>query len=162
MKLKRLSKRILLGLGAIFVALQFIPAHLDPPIASGRDLLSTNAPPPEISQMIQGACYDCHSDQTQWPWYNRVAPVSWWIGSHVNSGRKRLNFSAWPHDDPSKAARKLSHISDEVSAGSMPLPSYTWMHPAARLTAAQREQLSKWAEQEAERLRAANETKDKP
>src|SRR5262245_17833149 len=94
--------------------------------------------------MLQGACYDCHSDKTEWPWYNHIAPVSWWLADHVNDGRKRLNFSAWPHDDPSKAARKWSHVSDEVSGGTMPLSSYTWMHSAARLTAEERERFAKW------------------
>src|SRR5262245_38529008 len=126
------------------VVLQFIhPIPLDPPVGSGRDLLSTNAPPAEIATILRGACYDCHSDQTRWPWYNRVAPVSWWLADHVNDGRKRLNFSDWPHDDPKKAAKKWSNSSDEVSSGEMPLKSYTWMHSAARLSAAQREQFSK-------------------
>ena len=95
MKLKRLSKRIVLGLGAIFVVLQFIPAHLDPPIASGRDLLSTNAPPLEISQMIQGACYDCHSNLTKKWWATEIAPASWLAQSDVEGGRSALNFSEW-------------------------------------------------------------------
>ena|ERR1041385_667860 len=137
------------------VVLQFIhPVALSPPAASGRDLLSTNPPPENITGMLRGACYDCHSDETKWPWYNRVAPVSWWLASHVNDARRRLNFSAWPHDDPQRAARKWSNVSDEISSGSMPLRSYTWMHSAARLTAEQRAEFAGWAEKEAERLRA--------
>ena len=109
--------------------------------------------------MLRGACYDCHSDETKWPWYNRVAPVSWWLADHVNDGRKELNFSDWPQD-PKRAARKWTAISDEVSSGSMPLRSYTWMHAGARLAAGEREQFAKWAEEEAERLRAETGTKE--
>jgi hypothetical protein len=125
-----------------------------PSAAPGRDLLSTNSPPPEIATMLRGACYDCHSYQTRLPWYGYVAPVSWWLDGHINDARQRLNFSEWPHDDPQKAAKRWNHISDSVRGGDMPLPSYTWIHKAARLTPEQRKQLADWAEREAQRLNA--------
>jgi hypothetical protein len=124
-------------------------------VVPGHDLNSTNAPPPEIAGMLRGACYDCHSYETHWPWYGYVAPVSWWLDSHVNDARGALNFSEWPHGDPQKEGKKWSRVSDAVSDGSMPLPSYARMHKAARLTDAQRQQLADWADKEAEQLKAA-------
>jgi hypothetical protein len=74
------------------------------------------------------------------------------LDNHVKDARKKLNFSEWPNDDPQRAAKKWNRVSEEVISGDMPLPSYARIHPLARLNAGQREQLSKWADQEARRL----------
>lgn len=129
-------------------------ARTSPTVVPGHDLLSTNAPPEEISSMLRGACYDCHSYETHWPWYAHVAPVSLWIDSHVRDARERLNFSEWPHDNSQKAARKWNNVADTVRDASMPLPSYLKMHKAARLTDDQRKRLADWAELQAQRLNA--------
>jgi heme-binding protein len=152
----RKRNKIILGSAAVLGAAALIinPSLKNPPIIAAETVLATNAPPGEIVTLLRNACYDCHSDETKWPWYSHVAPVSWWLVDHIKDGRKHLNFSHWPHDDPQRAARKWGRVADEVNEQSMPLASYTWMHPEARFTAAQREQLAKWAETEAERLRA--------
>jgi hypothetical protein len=148
-------KWILGGAVAAFAGMQLAnPSRINPPLVPGHDLGATNAPPPEIATLLRNACYDCHSRETRWPWYSGVAPVSWWVATHVRDGRERLDFSSWPHDDPERARKKMNRIREEVEYGNMPLPSYTWGHPEARLTAPQREQLIRWAEQEAERLKA--------
>jgi Haem-binding domain len=152
-----MKKRIiwtLVGLVAVAaVAIQWTnPRLTNPPEAPGRDLLASNPPPADIVNLLQGACYDCHSYQTKWPWYSHVAPVSWWLVDHVNHGRRRLNFSHWPNDDARTEAKRWRHIRDEVKSGDMPLWSYTLMHPAARLSPEQRDRLVKWAGEEAHRL----------
>ena len=122
-----------LGGGGVVVmaALQLAnPALTNPPVLPGHDVLATDPPPPGVAALLRSACYDCHSDETQWPWYSRVAPVSWWLDSHVNDARRKLNFSEWPVDDPLHAARKWNRVSEEVDSGDMPLPSYAWMHPS--------------------------------
>jgi hypothetical protein len=150
---KKKLKWILCGAAVVAVLLQFTsPTRTNPPMIPGHDLLATNPPPAEIVSLLRQACYDCHSYETKWPWYGRIAPVSWWLAGHVKDGRKHLNFSEWPHDDPQRARTKWNRISNEVQSGDMPLPSYTWIHAQARLNPAQREQLVKWAEQEARRL----------
>jgi hypothetical protein len=155
-----MKSRVKWILGALLVGavvMQFItPVRLDSPKLSARDLLVTNAPPKEISTLLHRACYDCHSDETKWPWYGHVAPVSWWLISHVNDGRQRLNFSDWPHDDPERAAKKWSRVSEAVSSGDMPLASYARIHAAARLTKDERDRLVNWADAEAERLRPSD------
>jgi hypothetical protein len=82
-----------------------------------------------------------------------VAPVSWFVTGHVNEGREAMNFSEWPHDDAYKAGKRWAKISRRLKDGSMPLTSYTWIHPASRLTGEQRKQLGDWAGKEAERLK---------
>ena len=85
-KLKWL-KWIFAALVAVFVLLQFTsPPRTNPPVAPGHDLLATNPPPPEIAALLHNACYDCHSDETRWPWYSHIAPVSWLVADDVNTG----------------------------------------------------------------------------
>jgi len=152
---KRRLKWILAIIIAAFALLQLTNVgRTNPNVTPGHDLLSTNSPPVEISAILHGACYDCHSYETRWPWYGHVAPVSWWLDSHVRDARARLNFSEWPHDNSQKAARKWNNVADTVRNGEMPLPSYARIHKAARLTDDQRKRLADWAEQEAQRLNA--------
>jgi hypothetical protein len=153
-----LMKKIVIWLVAALLAaaavLQFFnPALTNPPVAPGEDLMASNAPPAEIAALLHNACYDCHSYTTTWPWYSHVAPLSWFLTSHVSDAREAMNFSAWPHGDAYKEGKRWTKISHQVDNGSMPLASYTWMHPASRLTQEQRKQLSDWAAKEAERLK---------
>ena len=141
------------GLAAAVVLQFFNPALTNPPAAPGKDLMASNAPPAEIAALLRQACYDCHSGATKWPWYSHVAPVSWFVTSHVNDGREAMNFSDWPHDDAYKAGKRWARISRRVEEGVMPLTSYTWLHPAARLTGEERKQLSAWAGKTAERMK---------
>jgi hypothetical protein len=154
--MKKKIKWIFAGLAAGFALLQLTnPSRTNPPVAPGHDLTAANPPPPQIATLLHGACYDCHSCETKWPWYSRVAPVSWLVADDVKDGRERLNFSDWPQDRPVRAARRLERISEEVDYQEMPPRKYTLLHPEARLTAGQRRQLIQWADGEAARLKAA-------
>jgi hypothetical protein len=154
--MKKLLKWVLPAIVAAFVLLQFTnPARTNPPVPPGGDISATNPPPPQIAALLHTACYDCHSDETVWPWYSHIAPVSWLIASDVNTGRRHVNFSEWPHDHPSWAARRLEDVSEEVDYQEMPPAQYKLMHPAARLTGAQRKELENWADTAAKRLKAA-------
>jgi hypothetical protein len=156
-KLKWL-KWIFAALVAVFALLQFTsPPRTNPPVVPGHDLLATNPPPPGIAALLHNACYDCHSDETRWPWYSHIAPVSWLVADDVKDGRERMNFSDWPRALPERAAKRLERISEEVDDKDMPPAKYTLLHPEARLNAGQREQLIRWADQEAARLKATGE-----
>jgi len=154
-----MKMRVKWMLGVAVVAAMLLqltnPARTNPPVVPAHDMLATNAPPPELAARLRAACYDCHSDETKWPWYSHVAPISWWVVGHVKDARQRLNFSEWPHDDPQRARKNWNRISDEAQSGDMPLPSYVWMHASARLSPQERERLAQWAEQEAQRLESA-------
>jgi len=135
-----------------FVALQFAnPSHQNPPVAPGRDVLASNAPPASVALSLKNACYDCHSFETKWPWYSYVAPVSWYVVRDVNAARATLNFSDWPHDDARRVRKRWKHIAEEVENGEMPMPNFARMHSEARLTEQQRAELVKWASAQADR-----------
>jgi hypothetical protein len=152
---KKRLKWIVPILVAAFALLQLTNlGRTNPTVAPGHDLFSTNPPPPEITAMLRTACYDCHSYETRWPWYGHVAPVTWWLDSHVHDARERLNFSEWPHNNAQKAAKKWHYVGDSVRDGGMPLPSYLKIHKAARLTDEQRNLLADWADKEADRLKS--------
>ena len=150
--MKILHQRIALGLGLGFVAIQFIrPAKNEAP-AGSDDLVKNYPPPPEVRQLLETACYDCHSNRTRYPWYAQVQPVGWWLASHINDAKNQLNFSEFAGYDEHRRAKKLLALSDEVTDRSMPLKSYTWIHREAKLTDAQIKTLADWAEALAEEI----------
>ena len=137
-------KKVLMGGGAtlllLFVAVQFVPVdRTNPPVTTRARV------PSDVEPLLRSACFDCHSHETTWPWYSRVAPLSWLIADHVTEGRRDLNFSRWPAFDLDAQDLLLREIAREVAAGDMPPRSYAAAHSAARLTAAQRDQIVSWA-----------------
>jgi len=147
---------MVVALVVVFALLQLAnPARTNPPILPGHSVsATTNAPPPQIAALLHAACYDCHSYETTWPWYSHIAPVSWLVANDVKRGRARLNFSDWPNEHPVWAARRWENVSEELDYKEMPPAKYTLMHPEARLTDAQRQELIRWADAEAKRLKA--------
>jgi Haem-binding domain len=104
--------------------------------------------PPEIDAVLRRACYDCHSDQTRWPWYSRVAPFSWTIAHHVELARREVNFSEWGEYYPGTRRRKLEWMKRALDEEVMPPWSYRLMHPGARLSDDDRARLERWIEAE--------------
>ena len=101
-------------------AIQFVPvARTNPPVTG--DIPA----PPEIKTLLRNACYDCHSHETVWPWYSRVAPVSWLVAHDVEEGREHLNFSAWTDYKPLKQSVLLAGAAEEIEEGEMPLAART-------------------------------------
>ena len=121
------------------LAIQFVPVErTNPPVEA--DLIA----PPEVTAVLRAACYDCHSNETQWPWYSHVAPVSWLVASDVEEARKHMNFSRWGSFEVRKQARLQEEIWEEVSDGEMPPLMYRAAHPGGRLSDAQRATLRAW------------------
>lgn len=133
-------KRIFLALVILFVAIQFIPVDRTNP----AETAPINAPA-DIAPILKSACFDCHSNQTVWPWYSKVAPVSWVIAEHVEDGRRHLNFSNWFEYSPKKQLKKLDELVEEVEEGKMPLEQYLYLHSEAKLSAEQKGKLIDWA-----------------
>ena len=104
----------------------------------------------EAGKVLVQACGNCHSSQTEWPWYSHVAPLSWWIQSHVRKGREELNFSKWTSYSARQRRAKLDSICGLISTGRMPPWSYTMLHPEARLTAKEKRSVCVWAATEIE------------
>lgn len=144
------AAKVMLSVLAALAAIQLVPgARTNPPVEG--DLIAPDA----VRSVVRRACYDCHSNETTWPWYGRVAPVSWLVVRDVKRGRRHLNFSAWTDytSDPETGKKKLRQIAKEVSGGDMPLWYYLPLHPEARLTADERTLVTSWARGEAARIR---------
>jgi hypothetical protein len=107
---------------------------------------------PPVSGLLRTACFDCHSDETHWPWYSYVAPVSWLVADDVKKGRGHLNFSEWGKYPKSKRVVKLGQIYEQVSKSDMPIQKYLYIHADARLTAADRDSITDWTERVRDRL----------
>jgi cytochrome c551/c552 len=136
--MKKIGRIILILVGAglvLFVLIQLIPIgrnHTNPPVVS-----EPNWDSPATRELAKIACFDCHSNETVWPWYSKVAPVSWLIYNDVVEGRSRMNFSDWNRDrQPS-----IGEIIGELEEGGMPPAQYLLMHPNANLSAADKQAL---------------------
>jgi hypothetical protein len=152
--MKRIIRLGAIGAAVVLALVQLAnPTRTNPPVTS--DLIAASTPPPIVAALLHAACYDCHSNETKWPWYSRVAPLSWLVAHDVNEGRQHLNFSEWPRRFPDQAARRFDAISDEVDHGDMPPGKYTAIHVDARLTKEDRKLLTGWADAESDRLRPA-------
>lgn len=130
----RLIVYALLGLIALFVVIQFVPYghnHTNPPVLQEPAWDS-----PQTRELVVRACYDCHSNETVWPWYSSIAPISWLVQRDVDEGRRELNFSEW-----SRGQQEKGEIVEIVRKGEMPPVYYYAMRPKARLSAAEKEAL---------------------
>jgi hypothetical protein len=151
--MRKVFKITLTCLFAALIVIQFIPANRptnNPP--EGYDFFKANEVPAEIETMLRNTCYDCHSQETNYPWYAHVAPVSWLLAKDVREGRHHLDFSNWGSLNLLKQMDALDDISDEVELGDMPMPIYIPLHPSARLSDADRDKIVTWADDLAERL----------
>ncbi len=130
----------------ILVVIQFIhPEKNINATVSAQDMNTMYPIPDSVNQVLQKACYDCHSNNTKYPWYNNIQPVAWWLNDHINEGKKELNFSEYGKRTPPKQAKKLRKIAREVEEGGMPLDSYTWIHKDAKLTDREKQMIINWA-----------------
>lgn len=135
-------KRIAVVVVIVLALIQLIPVDRDNPIADPSDEIMFQG---NVKNIIRAACYDCHSNNTTWPWYSYVAPVSWFIASDVHEGRRKMNFSEWNKYSEKRSQRKMHDIGEEVEEGEMPLPMYVLMHSKADLNENQRKILINWA-----------------
>jgi hypothetical protein len=131
---------VLLSFLAVIAAIQLMPVdRSNPPITAEVPA------PPEARAVLRRACYDCHSHETVWPWYSRIAPVSWLIASDVREGREELNFSTWDQYTTKQQIEKLKESWEEVEEGEMPLWFYLPVHRDAVLSDKDRATLRQWA-----------------
>lgn len=146
-------KKILQVLVLLFIVIQFIPSDRPEVIADNpSDLLKNNEVPEKIESILRESCYDCHSNETVYPWYAYVAPVSFLVSKDTREGRDELNFSYWEDLDKIEKAEMLDEISEEVEEGEMPMKIYPITHPDAKLSDADRAEIVFWAEEMAESL----------
>jgi len=138
-------KKIMLYLFMIFILIQvFRIDKTNAPADPGKDIITVTQAAPEISGILRTSCYDCHSNESTYPWYTNIAPFSWWIKHHMDEGRDELNFSEWGDYKERRKDHKLKESIEMVEEGEMPLSSYTLMHGEAELSKEQQTALVKW------------------
>jgi hypothetical protein len=129
-----------LGVVVLLAVIQIVPVpRTNPPVESDVEA------PPAVQALLRRACYDCHSHETVWPAYARIAPASWLVASDVAEGREKLDFSRWKALDAKGLAALAKKLPEEVGEGEMPPLTYRLVHPHARLTDAEKATLMGWA-----------------
>ena len=151
--MRKIVRWVLISAGVMFIGMQLLrPDMTNPPVdaemAADRLLMID----PEVGALLRTACYDCHSNETRWPWYSHIAPASWLVARDVKEGRSHLNFSAWGKYGEGRRMLALEGIAEEVGNGNMPFPPYLALHPEARLDSAARAKIVAWAQSESDRL----------
>ena len=123
---------------ALVALLQLVPygrSHQNPPVGATVAWDS-----PRTEELVRRACWDCHSNETKWPWYSNIAPISWRVQRHVDEGREKLNFTDFQPGN-GEVAEQAGESAETVQKGEMPLSDYLLAHPEARLTAAEKQEL---------------------
>lgn len=150
-------KVALIMFAAIFAVLQFFrPDRTNPTVVEAENITAAMAIPAEVDAILSRSCKDCHSHETEYPWYSNVSPASWFLVGHITEARKHMNFSVWNTYSSSKQARRLEEICEEITAGAMPLPSYLWLHRDAVLSEADKQILCEWSSAEKARIERKN------
>lgn len=146
---------------AMFAALQLVrPERTNPPVDPSSRIEAHVMVPAEVAAILERSCRDCHSNETRWPWYSHVAPVSLLLARDVREGRDEMNFSEWGDYDAETTDEILEEICEMVTDGEMPLMPYTWLHPEARLSSGDVERLCEWSKQARAALKASEVSHD--
>ena len=148
-----MKKKFLFGLIFILILIQVIrPDMTNSETDTKVDFITITQPNEEIVSILKTSCYDCHSNETEYPWYMQIVPVSWWTMNHVDDGREDLNFSVWGDYSAKRQKHKLKESVEMIEEKEMPLDSYTWMHSEASLSKDQRRALSEWLKSEKDEI----------
>ncbi len=140
-------KRILFAIAFLLLAIQFVPvSRNNPSFDPSRSIYATVPVPEDVKAVFERSCRNCHSNETAWPWYSYVAPVSWVVAHDVHEARKKMNFSEWGGYSAQRKEDRLEEICEQVTNGDMPDRKYALLHREARPTAAERAALCQWTE----------------
>ena len=144
--MKLFFKRFLLVLLVAFLIIQFFRVEKNVSAAVAVNDISTKYTIPEdVHVVLKASCYDCHSNNTAYPWYNNIQPVAWYLADHVKEAKKELNFNEFASYKVAKQYRKLEEIINEVEMDEMPIESYTLIHGGTKLNMDQKSKIINWA-----------------
>jgi hypothetical protein len=153
--MKKVLKIVLLVLVVILLLAQFYPRAKDNINGPETSHLSTvHNIPADVQGLFKSSCYDCHSNNTIYPWYYNIQPLAWWLDDHVKEGKREFNFSEFAGYNLAKQYHKLEELEELVTEKEMPLKSYTLAHGDARLTDAQRLSITNWSKSVREDMKA--------
>jgi len=150
--MRKIIKILVVIVIVTFVVIQFFQPEKNIGEITENHILKQEQLPEIVQQTIKNACLDCHSNNTRYPWYDRVAPVSWMVNKHITKGKDELNFSEWGKLDNYDKIGALEDIRQEVEQKTMPLKSYVAIHKEAKLTDEQRAALIAWIDKKGSEL----------
>lgn len=141
----KFSKIIFMVLLVAFVGIQFIPTKPNKSYyATSTDFMLVYDVPTELKLKIKVSCYDCHSNNTNYPWYNKIQPIAWILENHINEGKSDLNFSDWGNYSDRRKKSKLKSIISQINDEKMPLASYTIIHGDAKFSDFDKKNMIDW------------------
>ena len=141
-------KIILISLAVLFIAIQFIPSGIPENKPEDiKSIVNSSLVTEPVLEQLRKSCFDCHSNQVQFPWYSKLAPSSWLLADHISEGKSHLNFSEWEDYSNREKIGLLEEIKDEVESGNMPLKSYLLIHRDAKLNSEEISALLTWADE---------------
>lgn len=144
----KIIKKILVALLIVFIIMQFFgPDRNEGDITTVDAFIAETNPPSDVHNILKTTCFDCHSDVTKYPWYNKITPINYWMAEHVHNGKKHFNISGWDNYDLKKKEHKMDELIEEVEEKKMPLESYTYAHGDANLTDAQIASVVAWGKE---------------
>ena len=150
-------KKVLVILLVAFVLIQFFPIDKNnPPATPQLDFLAIKNTPESTATLIRNGCYDCHSNESKYPWYSNFQPVAWFLKNHIDEGRRELNFSTFATYEPKRQAHKLAEATEMIKKGEMPLDSYTIIHSEAKYTEAQKQEVVQYLKKVENDIRTAH------
>ncbi|WP_373056430.1 heme-binding domain-containing protein [Zunongwangia sp. H14] len=142
MKIVKISALILL---VALVGIQFVPTKRNQSNTVPKtDFMLVNNVPQKIQDKILVSCYDCHSNNTEYPWYNKIQPVAWFLEDHIKEGKSELNFNMWGELSERRKNSKLRSIISQIEDDEMPLDSYTFIHSDAKLSQSEKDEIIKY------------------
>lgn len=136
-----MAKKIMAAITVVMAGIQFIAVRRTNPTTT-MEVDANDA----TRQILKRSCYNCHSNETVWPWYSHIAPISWLVVDDVTEAREHLNFSEWDKYNPKQQSHKIEEMIEEIKEGEMPLTLYLIMHPGAKMADEDVMVLTKWAE----------------
>lgn len=139
------TKAVMLAFLIIILAIQFLqPARNKNGQAVSKDFSKVFTVPGNVQGILKKSCFDCHSNQTEYPWYTYIQPLGWWMNSHIRKGKEELNFSEFGSYSKRRQMSKLKSIGESIEDETMPLPSYTLIHRKARLSNKEKDVILNW------------------
>lgn len=137
--------KVLIIVAVLVVVIQFVPVTKDNPVYDKSSEILTNS---KVKEILKRACYDCHSFDTKYSVYSKIAPISWGVRRHISNGRKALNFSIWEQMSDDIKRQRVQKMFSEVKHGFMPLPTYVMFHKKARLSTQDKQILHEWVDKD--------------
>lgn len=151
------AKKIVWTLLIVFIAMQFVqPVHNKSEEVLATDFIKIYSVPDSIQLILKEACYDCHSNNTSYPWYSNIQPAAWMMARHISNGKEKLNFSDFGSYSNRRQISKLKAVANQIKDDEMPIASYKLMHPKARLLQAEKELIMNWMNATADSLSSSN------